>query len=203
MKMLRSIQTFASAGKRGRSAAFTLVELVLVMSMLVVILALVAPSLGRFFKGRSLDSEARRLVTLTHYAQSRAVSEGIPMMLWISPDDHAYGLEAEYSYNNRDDRAVYYELNKDLEVEIERVAPLQMDAQARQAQTSRFGRNATVMRFTPDGFISETSPQNLWLRQRQENRRAQVAPADEIWIGQTLDRLKYAIQTNELAIARR
>ena len=43
---------------------FTLVELILVMSLLLIVLAVAAPSLAPFFKGRGLDSEARRFVTL-------------------------------------------------------------------------------------------------------------------------------------------
>ena len=56
-----------------RSAGFTLIELILVMAMLLIVLSLTAPSLAVFFRGRALDSEARRFMTLTHYGQSRAV----------------------------------------------------------------------------------------------------------------------------------
>src|SRR5437773_775638 len=45
--------------------AFTLVELILVMALLGIVLAVSAPSLSNFFHGRTLDSEARRLMALT------------------------------------------------------------------------------------------------------------------------------------------
>src|SRR5437016_3625622 len=48
-----------------RTRAFTLIELILVMVMMLAILSVVAPSLSKFFKGRNLDSEARRMVALT------------------------------------------------------------------------------------------------------------------------------------------
>src|SRR3954451_18942853 len=86
--------------------AFTLIELILVMAMVLIVLAVAAPSLSNFFRGRSLDSEARRFVALTHYARSRAVSEGTPMVLWINGQDGSYGLEAEISYTPSDEKAV-------------------------------------------------------------------------------------------------
>ena len=38
---------------------------------------LVTSSLGTFFRGRALNSEARRMLSLIHRGQSRAVSEGV------------------------------------------------------------------------------------------------------------------------------
>src|SRR5512143_2179039 len=63
--------------------AFTLIELILVMALLTIVISLTAPKLSRFFHGRTLDSEARRLLALTRSGQSRAVSEGLPMDLWV------------------------------------------------------------------------------------------------------------------------
>ncbi|MCX6930914.1 MAG: prepilin-type N-terminal cleavage/methylation domain-containing protein, partial [Verrucomicrobia bacterium] len=64
-------------------SAFTLIELILVMALLTIVISLTAPSLSKFFRGRTLDSEARRLLALTRSGQSRAVSEGMPMDLWV------------------------------------------------------------------------------------------------------------------------
>ena len=44
-----------------QNRAFTLVELILVLALLVVITSLVAPAMSNFIRGRALDSEARRL----------------------------------------------------------------------------------------------------------------------------------------------
>ena len=63
--------------------AFTLIELILVLALLVIITSLAAPAMANFIRGRALDSEARRLLALMHAGQSRAVSEGMPMMLWV------------------------------------------------------------------------------------------------------------------------
>src|SRR5690348_10362592 len=46
-------------------SAFTLMELILVMTVLAVAVALTAPALAGFFRGRTLDSEARRLLSMT------------------------------------------------------------------------------------------------------------------------------------------
>ena len=62
---------------------FTLIELILVMMLLIIMVTIVTPKLMAFFNGRKLDSEVRQFVALTHYAQSRAVSEGVPMLLWV------------------------------------------------------------------------------------------------------------------------
>src|SRR5689334_18148384 len=53
--------------------AFTLIELILVMALLAIVMAVSAPALSNFMRGRTLDSEARRFVSLTRYGQSRAV----------------------------------------------------------------------------------------------------------------------------------
>ena len=37
------------------------------------------------FRGRNLDNEARQFLSLTRYGQSRAISEGVPVELWINP----------------------------------------------------------------------------------------------------------------------
>jgi len=80
-----------STGKR----AFTLIELILVLALLVIITSIAAPSMANFVRGRALDSEARRMIALMHAAQSRAVSEGLPMVLWVDEKQNAYGMQAE------------------------------------------------------------------------------------------------------------
>jgi type II secretion system protein H len=82
--------------------AFTLVELILVMSLIVMTTAIVLPSMTRFFGSRSVDSEAKRFMALMHYGQTRAVSDGVPMMLWIDSTHRTYGLEREPGYAGRD-----------------------------------------------------------------------------------------------------
>ena len=86
--------------------AITLIELTLVMALLLIVFGVALPSLKGFFRGRSLDSEARRFLSLTRYGQSRAVSEGVPMILWMRPRQGTYGLEQEPGYSEVDRKAV-------------------------------------------------------------------------------------------------
>src|SRR6266581_9368788 len=85
---------------------FTLIELILVMTILTIAISITAPALSNFFRGRSLDSEARRLLSLTRLGQSRAVSEGLPVQLWIDAARDECGLEADSSYEATDAHAV-------------------------------------------------------------------------------------------------
>ncbi|NJM55576.1 MAG: prepilin-type N-terminal cleavage/methylation domain-containing protein, partial [Verrucomicrobiae bacterium] len=71
-----TLETFQPHAERRR--AFTLIELMLVMALLIVTTTFLAPQLSEFFRGRSLDSEAKRFLALTRLAQSRAVAEGVP-----------------------------------------------------------------------------------------------------------------------------
>ncbi|MCI0537452.1 MAG: GspH/FimT family pseudopilin [Verrucomicrobiales bacterium] len=167
-----------------RGAAFTLIELILVMAMLLIVLGVAFPSLKGFFQGRNIDAEARRFLSLTKYGQSRAVSEGVPMMLWIDAPRKAYGLQAQAGYADSDQKAVQYTLDKDLEVE----AQLPARTSLTQWQPKAAGiSNVPMIRFMPDGSIGETSPDRVVLRQ---------GSTSSIWIVENTNRLSYAIQTD-------
>src|SRR6058998_1796749 len=108
-----------NACENGRvRSAFTLIELILVMAILTAVFALTAPTLGNFFLGRTLDSEARRLLALTRQGQSRAVSEGLPVVLWVDAQQRTYGLEVDSSFNERDSQAMNFTLDRDLRIEV-------------------------------------------------------------------------------------
>src|SRR5690348_7278198 len=102
----------------GRTSGFTLIELLLVMTLLAIVMAIAAPQLSRFFHSRSLDSEARRFLALTHGAQSRAVAEGIPMVLWVDGKQHLCGLNADKSYVDDDPKAETFSVDNTVEVEV-------------------------------------------------------------------------------------
>jgi type II secretion system protein H len=170
--------------------AFTLIELILVMAMLSIVLSLAGPSLARFFRGRGLDSEARRFLALTRYGQSRAVSEGIPMLLWIDEQQRRFGLEAESSYlEEKDTKSKEYELSDSLQIEVE--MPLTRVLTTQWKGTGQIKTSQRVIRFTPDGFITDTSPDYVVLRQVREGEE------EAVFIGRNRNRLNYEIQTNE------
>jgi type II secretion system protein H len=179
--------------KLGRACrGFTLVEMVLVMALLVVMLAYVAPSLSRFFRGRNLGSEARRFLALTRYGQSRAVSEGIPMLLWVNPKSGTYGLRAQAGYLDQDSKAVEYTLSPEMQIDVQTPMKVQTNTWTMAPQSTRLAQPTIC--FLPDGFISENSPAAILLRAPKDN--------DAVWIGESANRLNFQIYTNLPGYAR-
>lgn len=158
--------------------AFTLIELILVLALLAIMTALVLPRMAGFIHGRSLDSEARRLYALMHAAQSRAVSEGTPVMLWVDEKAGTYGEEAETSGPNGGP-------NGDPKAEELTVDPtLQISVQSTGTATPVTFKNLPAIRFLPDGTIDEGSPQVLKLTDSVGVSR---------WLTQTKSRQGYEI----------
>jgi Tfp pilus assembly protein FimT len=160
--------------------------LILVMALLATILAISAPSLSRFFRSRGLESEAMRFLALTRAAQSRAVAEGVPMVLWFDTKERTYGLNADKSYVEDDPKAEEFKVDETLELDL-RYSP---DAVAI-SRTSAFQneKQATsglyTLHFNPDGFVSLSSPETVVIRQGKD---------DELWVTQSRNRLNYEIQ---------
>jgi len=83
------------AGGRRPAGAFTLLELVLVLMLISLVLALAAPSLGRFGRGRDLAETANHMLALARLARSQAVAEARTWRLNIDPNERAYWLTVE------------------------------------------------------------------------------------------------------------
>lgn len=177
----------ARAGQR----ALTLVELLLVMTLLIVVISTAAPSLKNFFHGRTLDSEARRLLALTHAGQSRAVSEGVPVVLWLDVQKGCYGLEIESGFETSDPKAV--EFTHDVGLQLEVVNSLakprsEVGAAGFGSGANRSGikaRNLPQIRFQPDGSFDETSPQAV---------RLTGGEGESVFVAQSRNRLNYEIR---------
>lgn len=71
---------------------FTLLELILVMVILSTVLAMAAPSLRGFFGSRKTHDEASRLLALTQFARSQAISEGVIYRLNFNTNERTYWL---------------------------------------------------------------------------------------------------------------
>lgn len=184
--------------------AFTLIELILVMAMLLTVLALAAPALAPFFLGRRLDGEAHRLLAATRYGQSRAVSEGIPMVLWLDVEAGRYGLQADPSYLTRDTNVLEFEWDERIEVNAE-IAEFDTN-RATWRPTGLFPERLRIMRFMPDGSIADTSPSRVLLRERDEDGVRRDDRSEEsrtIWITQSPNRLRYEIPQEPPAPVRR
>lgn len=166
------------------------------MALLTIAVSMTAPMLSRFFRGRTLDSEARRLLALTRQGQSRAAFEGLPMDLWVDADQGLLGLQAEPSYETEDPKKVYFEMDAGLRIEIEsRLATLSTNAFRNRftsiASVPRVNLakpNLPTIRFLPDGSIGENSPQSLRLVGRD---------GYALWVRLSRTRLNYEISNTQ------
>ena len=184
--------------------AFTLIELILVMALITIVVSVSLPSLKGFFRGRDLDSEARRFLSLTHYGASRAVSEGIPVELYVDTQQKLYGLRAQAGFLESDNKAVQYKLPEELSFEVTAAPAKKVSGQdnftnpdeefANAPDTSDTGNPIKIIRFTSDGFIGDKSPAAVILRQRSAEESAS-AEGDAIAIAQSATRLTYEIRT--------
>jgi prepilin-type N-terminal cleavage/methylation domain-containing protein len=173
------------AGGRG----FTLIELIFVLVILAITAVFVSTSMSRFFRGRALNFEARRLLSLTHYGQSRAVSEGMPVILWFNPATSSYGLslQSTYAFNDQpegDRQAVTYTTDPTVTLEIATGGVLPGISEQ---DDERLGApdGVSYIRFNPDGFFDESSTAKIFLRQANE---------EGLELVQTRNRLGYEIR---------
>ena len=162
---------------RHRPRAMTLFELVLVLFILSTMVAIVTPSLARFFGGRTLKEESRRFLGLTRYARSQAIACSTPMELWIDPDRGDYGLSPALGYPREDHRPVTYRLSAGLSFEIPKT------------NLGREGRSQAT--FLPDGRIDGGGLEWVILRNERD---------ETIEIHREARGLRYSIQElDELA----
>ena len=143
-----------------RRRAFTLVELVLVMALLVTLAAVAVPSLARSMRGHNLDGQADRLLGLTEYARDEAASQGLPMVLWIDVDGGRFGVDSKpgYGAGGENARAREYTLVDDARFDpvgqgmVSSVAP-----PANAAAPGGTHGGVIVAEFAPDGTLDPGS----------------------------------------------
>jgi type II secretion system protein H len=179
--------------KSALHAGFTLIELMLVMAILTVAVAIAAPALSRFFRGRSLESQARMLVALTRHAQSRAASEGLPMDLWVDTQKSEVGLEAEPSYDQVDPKAMNFPLENNARIEVMNVGSTSANTLGTSKTTTTssskvMSRHPGIprIRFMPDGTLDDESPMLFKLTGNE---------GDVLFIAQTRSRMSYEVRT--------
>jgi type II secretion system protein H len=78
--------------KNLQPSGFTLVELILVMAVLAIVMAFVAPTLSRSLRGRALEQEAIRFIAVTEFARDEAISRGSSMNVWIDTSSRRFGV---------------------------------------------------------------------------------------------------------------
>ena len=162
-------------------SGFTLIELILVMTLMAILTSVAMPSLSKFFRGRAVDSEARQLLSLTHAGQSRAISEGFPALLWIDVPGRTYGLELETTSRKKnsqdvDAKAEEFEFSEKVQVEALDATPVAVSG----------NKKLPAIRFLPDGSIDETSPSRF---------RITGLNGEALWLVEATNRLSYAIRS--------
>ena len=115
------------------------------------------------------------------------------MVLWIDVKEGTYGMQAQTGYLDEDDKSVEYEIDETLELEVTRPMLIRTTATQRN-ETASVAGNLPAIRFTPDGFYTDSSPERVVIRQDDK---------DEVVIAKSENRLSYEIQTSNQQVARR
>lgn len=154
--------------------AFTLIELIFVLALLAISAAFIASHLGNFFRGRVLGYEARRMLSLASYGQTRAIAEGVPVVLWVNTREGTYGLAVLSSFASQDGdgKAKTYAVETSLTLET----PSTDTIPTSEDDDEKLGLpdGASAIRFNPDGFIDESSLPRVVVRQGTEGAIALV-----------------------------
>ena len=155
--------------------------MILVMVLLVVAVSLIAPKLSGFMRERALESEARRLLAMTNEGKSRAVSEGMPMMLWIDEKNNGYGLEEETPAPKGDPDAESLTADENVSLAV-------MNLSGSATTFNVNNQNLPAIRFLADGTVDEDSPQTVKLT---------GAAGVELWMLESADRRGYEISDSD------
>jgi Tfp pilus assembly protein FimT len=131
--------TTGPSGDRGPTGAFTLLELIAVLVLVSTVLAIAAPSLRNFARGRQTADAAAKVLSLTRLARSRAASLGCVHRL-------NFDLEAGTYWLTKQEAGTFVEIDSNhgrhfrLPVGVSVVLDVQSDADP-----------PTYIQFYPDG----------------------------------------------------
>ena len=148
---------------------FTLVELVVVMALLAIVAALSAPAMSRSIRARNLNGEAARFIAATEYGRDEAVSQGVPMTVWIDPATQRFGVEPRAGFEGIEPRKREFAVHADIHFEMENAAAGIVQA----------------VEFAPDGVPTTASVEVVRLVDRFES---------EVIVVRTKDGWGYEIQ---------
>jgi Tfp pilus assembly protein FimT len=170
------------------TGAFTLVEMVVVMTLMVIVISVAAPSFGAFMHGHNTDNEAQRFLSLTDYASSRAINEGLPMDLGLNIKQGKYWVAACGGYTETHTNMVGFNLDSSVAMHVDppitSIPTTQSNVWTPYIAMRGFG--LPTIRFQPDGFISDTSPGTVKFRQSSGNDL-------ETWVVENSDHRRYDI----------
>ena len=81
--------------RTAHSAAFTLLELVLVLVLLTTVLAMAAPSMRGWSRSTQLKDVAREFIAVANLARTQAISTGKVHRLMVDPSNRRYWLTVQ------------------------------------------------------------------------------------------------------------
>lgn len=87
-----------------RNPGFTLLELIVVITILGVLAAVIVPQFGGTFEGALLHSAGRDLMAAMNLAYSQAVTSGKPCQLRVDPQKSSYWLETSDQPDEKEER---------------------------------------------------------------------------------------------------
>lgn len=151
-----------------------MVELILVMALLIILAGSVLPRLSGFFRGRDLTQEGERFIAVTRKAQDQAISEGVPMTLWIHPREKVYGVREATGYDTLSYTNRLYRLRNDLVFDFDGTASL-------------VGGFYSI-HFLPDGAIDQGSISNVFIERPDQER---------LWISRSTNGFHYEVRNRE------
>ena len=127
---------------------FTLIELILVLVIISIAFALVAPAVGNRLGGSDPKRTAAQLRTTLELLRLRALTDGIEQRLVIDPEDNQYWQEAGRQVTVRDDS------EEEFDPEDEQIISSDEDIQLSAASLWVREEGQVEFRFYPDGTNS-------------------------------------------------
>ena len=134
---------------------FTLLELVLVMVIVCVALAMVAPSLAGWNQGSKLRDAGEQLLATIHYARAQSIANGQTYRLNIDTRGNTYYLTAQDGQqfvNLSNEYGRVFALPEGFRIELSASAtPQQQQTNQQYAAAAAAPTNASVIEFYPTG----------------------------------------------------
>ena len=81
------------------ASGFTLLELVLVLAVIAVAIAIVAPSLSGFARGRAASNVAGQFVAVARWARTQAITSGATYRLNVDPSANKWWLTSDNGHS--------------------------------------------------------------------------------------------------------
>ncbi len=136
------------------------------MALMVIVMSIAAPSLSRSMRQRNIDAEATRLLAMSEYARAEAISQGVPMTVWIDPAGENFGVAPKAGFTGVESREREYAVNADVHFEMTNVSE----------------KNGVIeaMEFAPDGSPTTTSIEQVRIIDRF-NGIVTVAKTSDGW----------------------